>query len=255
MESGDRLVALELGRRALELDADCLAAHTLLAAVALDGLPYREAIARIHETLRPARYLEIGVGSGQTLMLVRPETVAVGVDPAPQLQCELPSNVRLVRTTSDAFFANDTLHDAFGGAPPDLAFIDGMHLFEFALRDFINVERIASDKTRVLVHDCYPLDERTSAREQSTTFWTGDVWKLIMCLRKYRPDLEVQTFACPPSGLALVRGLDPSSRALAERYERICEEFVPAGYASLGESKAERLNLVPGNWNGIASLL
>jgi hypothetical protein len=31
-----------------------------------------------------------------------------------------------------------------GGLPVELGFIDGMHLFEFALRDFMNLERLCT---------------------------------------------------------------------------------------------------------------
>ena len=43
--------------------------------------------------------------------------------------------------TSDDFFASHDLAQVLGGRPVDLAYIDGMHQFEFALRDFMNLER------------------------------------------------------------------------------------------------------------------
>ena len=45
-----------------------------------------------------------------------------------------------------------------GGKTLDLAFIDGMHHFEFALRDFINVEKYCSADSIILIHDVYPID-------------------------------------------------------------------------------------------------
>ncbi len=32
-------------------------------------------------------------------------------------------------------------------------------------------------------------------------YWTGDVWKLIPILQRYRPDLQLTLFDAPPSGL------------------------------------------------------
>jgi hypothetical protein len=46
--------------------------------------------------------------------------------------------VQLVRATSDDFFDRADALAHFGGTPVDLAFIDGMHLSEFALRDFVH---------------------------------------------------------------------------------------------------------------------
>ena len=135
------------------------------------------------------------------------------------------------------------------------ALIDGMHLFEFALRDFIHIERCSVPGTRVLLHDCYPLDAATAARERRTNFWTGDVWKVVACLRKHRPDLDVRTLASPPSGLTVVRGLDARSEVLASRYDELCREYVPMPYEAIAADKPAALNLVPGDWKTARALL
>jgi hypothetical protein len=130
-----------------------------------------------------------------------------------------------------------------------------MHLFEFALRDFINLERYCARTSTCLVHDCYPLDERTSARERVTEFWTGDVWKLVLCLKKYRPDLDVHTVAAAPTGLTTIRRLDPKSHILQDRLESICAEFAPLPYSAVHADKRGQLNLVANNWLTVKSLL
>ena len=103
-----------------------------------------------------------------------------------------------------------------GGKAVDLAFIDGMHLFEYALRDFSNLERLCTPHSTILVHDCYPLDRQTADRERTTLFWSGDIWRLILLLKKYRPDLEINVIAAPPTGLGVIRNLDPASRVIAD---------------------------------------
>ena len=83
---------------------------------------------------------------------------------------------------SDEFFAEHDLKSILGESV-HLAFIDGMHLFEFALRDFINLERACSRDAVILINDCNPPDSVAAARERTTSFWTGDVWKLVLALR------------------------------------------------------------------------
>ena len=186
----------------------------------------------IHAHLRPATYLEIGVADGRSLACALPETHAVGIDPKPlRLAQPIRCWVKHFALTSDVFFEQHDLTEEFGGRRLDLAFIDGMHLFEYALRDFMNVERYCEDDSVVLVHDCMPIDAVVSSRERQTTRWTGDVWKLVVCLREYRPDLAVSVVDAAPSGLGVVTGLDSSSTVLEERLEEILERFIELDFA------------------------
>lgn len=253
--SGDRVAAVNLARAAVSLDYQCFAAHRLIAEISLTGENFRTLIRRIHEHFRPRTYIEIGIAVGATVALVGPYTQAIGVDPEPQVEGALPPNVRIVSQASDDFFASHDLEKEFGGVPLELAFIDGMHLFEYALRDFINLERNAAPATTILLHDCYPLDERTSARQRLTTFWTGDVWKLVVCLKQHRPELRIHTLASPPTGLAVIRGLQPKSAVLHEQFDALCREFIPMPYAVLEPDKRGALNLVPGDWETARRLL
>jgi hypothetical protein len=196
--------------------------------------------------------------------LALPGTRCIGVDPEPQVAFPLPRGTRIFHQTSDDFFAGNDLHTLFDGTPLDLAFIDGMHQFEFALRDFINLERYAGHRTTVLVHDCLPVDEVTAARERTTDFWSGDIWRLILLLRRWRPDLAVAVADRGPTGVGVITRLDPSSTVLTDHYEEIVAEYLALPYSALddgstdgrtGASKAEQLNVVPGDWTAVAHLL
>ncbi len=70
-----------------------------------------------------------------------------------------------------------------GSIAPDLCFIDGMHLFEYALRDFMNVERCAAPGAIVVIDDIFPNHPAQGQRERRTRAWTGDVWRLVETLR------------------------------------------------------------------------
>ncbi len=252
---GDTAQAWRDCEAALALRFDHLPTQHLMAQIALPGRNYMEVLADIHRHLKPRTYLEIGVASGKTIALADRATLAIGVDPAPEIDQRLGANVRIFTLKSDDFFAQHDVPKEFGGGPVDLAFIDGMHHFEFALRDFVAIERCCSPQSTVLVHDCYPLDLRTAARERTTQFWSGDIWRLVLALKKYRRDLAIHTIAAPPTGLALIRRLDPGSRVLAARLDEIAAEFLATDYGVLDADKAGTLNLFPNDWEQIKALL
>lgn len=156
----------------------------------------------IHEELRPRVYVEIGVGWGESLRLARPATIAIGVDPEPQTEsCRFAALTYLFPMTSEAFFR------AHSGYARDfeLAFVDGEHLFEAVLEDFLQLERHGAADAVIALHDTIPLDEETSVRERRTDFYTGDVWRMLPWLAENRPDLEFVTVPAAPSGLTLIR--------------------------------------------------
>jgi tetratricopeptide (TPR) repeat protein len=247
-------LAVAAARAAARLDPWMPAAHELLSTLEMPGPNYLVVLALIHEILRPDTYIEIGVSRGASLRQVRPWTTALGVDPDPQLPGPAAPNQRIFPMTSDEFFARHDVRQELGGRPLQLAFIDGMHHFEYALRDFMNLEPYCTPESVVLVHDCCPLDAETARRERATEFWSGDIWRLILALKKYRPDLAVAVIATLPTGLAVIRNLDPASRVIHDRLDRICEEFLAVEFDVLEGRKAQMLNLVPNDLDHILAL-
>jgi tetratricopeptide (TPR) repeat protein len=254
---GDRVRAKMLAQSALRDNPESLSARKLLSAVLLRGDSYLAVLEQLHALRKPRTYIEIGVWEGRSLRLAQPGTTAIGVDPNPRLASDLPDHIRLVRETSDEFFARRNARAELGGQAVELSFIDGMHQFEFALRDFMNLEACSAENALILLHDCYPLDALSAGPTPppETDFWTGDVWRTVVALRRHRPDLEVVTLACPPSGLGLVRNLDPGSRVLRERYEQIVEEMQAYDFAAFEPSRDRELNVVDGSWRSIVPLL
>ena len=111
-------------------------ARRLLSRLELPGEIYFNLLARIQGHLKPKSYIEIGVDRGLSMRLVSPLTAAIGVDPEPKLTETFGPNVRIVAETSDNFFATHDVIAELSGKRVDLALIDGMHQFEYALRDF-----------------------------------------------------------------------------------------------------------------------
>jgi hypothetical protein len=187
---------------------------------------YLDFLRRLHEVLEPETYFEIGVRRGDSLALARQQ--AVGVDPAYRLKVEIPEQAVLFRETSDEYFDRRYPLKPFGGQPIDLAFIDGMHLAEFALRDFVGVERLSRWTSVAVFDDIFPRDAEMAARDRRTHIWTGDVYKLLGVLARHRPDLTCLRVDTQPTGLLLVLGLDPGSHVLMDRYDRILRDGVVA---------------------------
>lgn len=182
----------------------------------------------LHEQLKPRSYFEIGVRKGKSLALSR--TPSVGVDPYYVVDHELHCDVHLVRTTSDEFFARRHPFAHFREPLVDLAFIDGMHLSEFALRDFINTERYCHAASVIVLDDVLPRNVVEAGRGRSGSAakgaWAGDVYKVIDVLRTHRPDLVVVEVSTRPTGTLVVLLPDPANRVLAEAYDSLVPELV-----------------------------
>lgn len=216
-------------------------------------------LAEVHRQLRPARYLEIGVRKGHSLALA--SCPAVGIDPSYSIEAELRGTVSLFRTTSDDYFSQPEPLAPTGGKPFDLSYLDGMHLFEFVLRDLINVERCSSPGGVILVDDVLPRNADEAARVKHTEVWTGDAYQIIGVLRTYRPDLAVVPVATEPAGILLLAGLDPGSTVLADRYDQIVSEFratdpqpVPADLIERLDAQPARRVLDSGLWEALRSV-
>jgi hypothetical protein len=212
----------------------------------MPGEDYYFWLQRFHQELQPASYVEIGLGHGRSLALAGPETKTIGIDPYQgvweRLNYVCPHGpATLFPLTSDDFFAQHDLRAVIGMETFDLAFIDGLHLFEQALKDFINLERYAGKDSVILIHDCLPIAPIVAERNRCTGFWTGDVWRIIPCLKTFRPDLQIATIPTKPSGLAVITGLDPGSTVLSENYPAIVDYYLGM---KLPESASDRFRLL-----------
>lgn len=176
----------------------------------LPGSPFREVLGWIHEDVRPRNYLEIGVNEGASLRSALPATRIIGVDPHPMVSSDSSSDVHIFGMTSDEFFRNHDPLKILEADAIDLSFIDGLHLVEQVIRDFLNLERFQKPRSFVLFHDCIPLSERSAARTRQTSFYSGDAWKFLVFLRRHRPHLQVDIIPTMPTGIGVLSGFSRS---------------------------------------------
>lgn len=221
-----------------------------------------EFLRALHKACANRNYLEIGVNDGRSLTLSRVPSIAI--DPAFKVVTEIRCDVHLAKATSDDFFARENpLQHLKGGRHPlrniarnrsplgywrdvtlDLSFIDGMHLFEFALRDFMNVEKHSDWASVIVFDDMLPRNIDEAARDRHTGAWTGDVFKVVETLDRYRPDLATVLVDTHPTGQLVVFGADPTSTVLHDNYDRIIEEFEVPDPQKVPESILERTTAV-----------
>jgi hypothetical protein len=175
-----------------------------------------ELLKLLHQKTRPRTYLEIGIRTGRSMVLSRCRSI--GVDPLFKIDNPIHCDVQLIKATSDDFFARDEPLAHFEGVPVDLAFIDGMHLSDFALRDFINIEPFMADTGVVVIDDVLPRNGLEAARDRKTEPWTGDVYKVVEILQRRRPDLVVVLVNTAPTGTVVVLGVDQASTVLKDAY-------------------------------------
>ncbi len=150
------------------------------------------------------RYLEIGVCEGRTFFEVNVRS-KVGVDPhfLFDYRARSDENTLFYDMTSDMFWSTACP----AGLTFDIIYIDGLHRFEQALRDFVSSQGCAHDNTIWLIDDTCPTDFLASlpdfhvARKcrnmlrSRETFWMGDVYKLVFFIHDFLPQLSYATFS------------------------------------------------------------
>ena len=179
-------------------------------------------------------YFEIGTRGGDSLALSQSPSIAIdpyfqlGKDPIGKKDFCL-----IFQETSDSFFENRM--PRLSGLKCQLAFIDGMHLFEYALRDFINLAKISSKKALFLFHDPIPWTFKMTTRNYKakelhlgkSEAWTGDIWKLVHILIDAGLKNNISLLSSAPSGILAV--LNPDKKIitkLEKDYDKICAKWL-----------------------------
>lgn len=197
-------------------------------------------------------YLEIGVENGHIFFRVK-STFKVAVDPkflfdfsrrlGKALINPYNFNNQYFEKTSDAFFAQDAQR-VFSAKKLQLALVDGMHEYQYALRDVENTLRYMQENGVVVMHDCNPQTAGAAGRFEDWEVgeWNGDVWRTIIHLRSQRPDLTVFVLDID-QGLGIVTRQKPDAML----------DFTPAQiqaltYDELVQNREKWLNLKPATY-------
>jgi len=165
-------------------------------------------------------YLEIGVFNGHIFFRVK-STFKIAVDPEftfDTLRKIGKTNLfnKYFTKTSDDFFA-DEAPQLFAQKKVELALVDGMHEYAYALRDVENILHYLTDDGVIIMHDCNPKSKEEAGTYEEwksrgkTGQWNGDVWKTIVHLRSCRDDINVFVLDCD-QGLGIVTKGRPENK-------------------------------------------
>lgn len=206
-------------------------------------------------------YLEIGVLGGKVFFDVRCQK-KIAVDPNFLFNWKgrLGETVKNLSNVNASFYevkSNDffTAHapSVFASRKLDIALVDGMHEFDYALDDVLNCLKYLSDDGVIVMHDCNPLTSEAECsfdQWKSRNYgghWNGDVWKVIPFLRKFRPDLDVFV-ADTDHGLGIIskrQGSHGSHGSHGSLVDGDRATFRNMTYSNLAAERAELLNLKP----------
>jgi hypothetical protein len=126
-----------------------------------------------------------------------------------------------------------------------MAFVDGLHIFEFALRDFIGAEAMCGPGAVICLHDVLPRTFREALRIRNTGPWVGDVWRVAPVLRRFRPDLRVRLIGVEPTGLLVIDNLNPDDRTLSASYREVVDAGLSLSLAEMMSSRDAVLQPMP----------
>jgi len=211
---------------------------------------YLDFFRTIHHTLTPRNYLEIGIRFGKSFEIATCRKT--GVDPSPEYSTT-DANANIFPLASDDFFENHANYELPHHL--DFIFIDGMHLFEYALRDYINTERFSHENSLIIFDDIFPSHNTQALRDRSSQVWTGDVWKIIPCLQKYRPDLILIAVDTSPTGLLMVINPSSHNNSLAHSYNNIIKDYLGSEYQTVPKSILARENIISPSDPDLVTLL
>lgn len=201
-------------------------------------------------------YLEIGVFNGHIFFRIR-SNFKLAVDPEFRFTNMRkwgktllnPYNLynQYFSKTSDAFFSEDAPR-VIKNKKIDIALIDGMHEYDYALRDVENTLQYLSDDGVIIMHDCNPLTKQAASsfkeweERKFADTWNGDVWKVILHMQSLRNDVNAFTLDCD-------QGLGIITKGKPERQLNFTEEQIRSlSYEDFNKNRREWLNLKPAEY-------
>ena len=210
-------------------------------------------------------YLEIGCFKGKTFFSLKAKH-KMAVDPQfhssfyrrafiSRLKQGFNPNFKYFKQTSDDFFNTQKAH-LQKHSPIDVAFVDGLHTYEMALRDVINVLPYLNKEGVIIMHDCFPPTEAsalptkhfpTAADVKDVPGWTGDwcgdVWKAVKYLKDNHSDVLDVSVINTDNGLGIARLKSADANPVITINKEAYAQIDTLDYVTMLQHQTEWLNL------------
>ncbi|WP_265444988.1 class I SAM-dependent methyltransferase [Flexivirga meconopsidis] len=180
-------------------------------------------------------YLEIGVRDGDSFRAVTADR-KIGVDPYEhKSMTKLRDGEQFFNKPSDDFFAEDA-GTVLRDRRVDVGLVDGLHWFQQALRDVLNIERYSAPGGVILLDDMNPKTKELQDVFVQGKAWNGDVWKIGAYIQVERPDLEFYTIDAD-QGIGVIGNLNPNapwpSDDVLKKYEKLTYDYLDANRSEI----------------------
>jgi SAM-dependent methyltransferase len=201
-------------------------------------------------------YLEIGVFAGRNFFKIKADN-KIGIDPAFKflnkksiadfLSLAKNYTAKYFQLTSDDFF--EKKQHVISKSQLDICLIDGMHEYEYVIRDVHNCLKYLKEDGILILHDCNPPFEKAACSFKEWVAlggggtWNGDVWKAMYYFNKYCPQISCQVLDTD-FGLGVIRKKSATSNIELPTAARL-QELQALDYKDLDRDRVGILNLKP----------
>ncbi|MGI9253793.1 MAG: hypothetical protein ACR2J8_08600 [Thermomicrobiales bacterium] len=188
------------------------------------GPTVMEYLRHIDAVLRPAVVLLLG--SDAAPVFVRDDAVVVAIDLAPSREAAAlarAGQIVLLREPAESACTAVAIGAVLEAREVDFVWIADERHFRGLLRAFIDCERMASPYGAIAIGHVLPRTAQAARRSPTPggDVWSGEAWRIVPCLRRWRPNLMLDLHDATPDGILVVTGLDPADRTLDDRYDEI----------------------------------
>jgi Glycosyltransferase 61 len=189
-----------------------------------------EYLLRFLNLIQPKNYVEFNTTDGKLFSHLQCPCIGIGEHYEIKSSIKIP--LKLFRCKTIQFFEKYKLYELLENSTLSCSFIDHAHHFEDVLKNFIELEKASNNLTLVALDNVLPRSGEEASRVRVIDRWMGDVWKIVLVLREYRPDLKIVVIDDRGTGLIFITNLDSQSTTLQDSLNEIIKKYIELPFTS-----------------------